>query len=139
MELMVVIDTEHFETQREYDRASGHISEERFRAAERAKEMGIAFTPMTDSLRRLQVYEKKGKGNEGNKPVFLGDLGPYCLVRLSNTGVVNQFSPVNLNKPIRVDWTTLVELHAIFHKGESKIDAGILPSQGEAKTMAKAK
>lgn len=112
--LTIVADGESFITQRTVDFASGQVKEERFKISDGFQRLNTHFTPMTEALKNMIVYERKGKQDGQAKPVRLGELGPILLVRVGPSGVVNEFSARDLSKPIGLSWGTVCELHALF-------------------------
>jgi hypothetical protein len=76
----------------------------------------IIYVPMSEALRKLVLYEKRGrgKGNQAKEKVSLGDLGPFVIVRVKEGQILNQWGYDDLPKPMSVSPNILLGLKGMF-------------------------
>ncbi len=113
VQIVLWVDEDHQETSQRIDLTKGKVVQDQSSAREDCRSRGIQYRPLTDDLKGLVLFEKKGKDGQPSA-VTLGDFGPFVLAKLENGVVSNAFSHHDLGKPIRLSRETLLALYEIF-------------------------
>lgn len=116
--LILLVDADHEIVTNDYDFSTGMRQEQRQMAVDLCRKAGIKFTPMTQDLKSLQLWNRKTRDGR-TTPVTLGSLGrPFVLVRFGNDGqIVNEFSMKDLGRIVPMSGSTVKELCEIFQNG----------------------
>ena len=127
--IVLWVDEQHREKTEQIDLSSGTVHREETSAGDFCRRLGVGYRVLTEELKALGLYEKKGKDGQ-TVTVTLGELAPFILARVEGGQVTNAFSAHDFGKPMRLSRATIVALREIFG-GTAKL--GQLPPTGSAK------
>jgi hypothetical protein len=116
-ELMLVVREEDEVTQLRLE--GGTVKAARCTAKSLCDRLGVTYVPMTADLEKLELYAKRASNGKVGKVVTMGDAGTFLLVRVSGSGVINEYGTADLKKPIRLSPETIEQLARIFGNNEA--------------------
>ncbi len=110
---------EHESIRQVVDVASGEVRSERLSARELCEALGTRYQPMTQAIKDLVLFSRKGRNGSADEPVRVGDLGPFVLAKVTSGVVENKFVASDFGKPMRLSPDSLRELARIFGGGNA--------------------